>query len=158
MVLFAVEMGMKVIVYGFVLNEGSYLRSGWNWLDMTIVAIGIAIETAPTSSSKDIRFLRVLRTFRALRPLRMISWNPGMRVVVNAIFQAIPALADVLVVCVMTYFIFVSSSDLGYRQACPWSHSRILPLSMQGASEVEQGMPFLAAAGRPPCDPCVPCH
>ena len=106
-ILFAAEMVMKIIVYGFFLDEGSYLRNAWNWLDMAIVAIGIAIEASPSGhASKSIRFLRVLRTFRALRPLRMIAWNPGMRVVVNALFQSIPPLGDVLVVCLLVYFIF----------------------------------------------------
>ena len=91
---------------GVAFHEGAYFRSGWNWLDFTIVVIGFVL--LGLGNQKNLKFLRGLRTFRALRPLRMISWNPGMRVVVNAIFQAIPALGDVLVVCLIVYFIFVS--------------------------------------------------
>jgi hypothetical protein len=80
-------------------------------LDLAIVIIGILLQALPPGgSNKNIKVLRVLRTFRALRPLRMIAYNPGMRVVVNSLFQSIPQLFDVFLVVLLVYFIFGSES------------------------------------------------
>lgn len=105
--LFAAEAVMKIVALGFILHEKSYMRNAWNLLDIAVVVIGIVLEALPSKSNvRNVRPLRVLRTLRALRPLRLISWNAGMRIVVNALFQSIPPLGDVLMVCVLVYFIF----------------------------------------------------
>ena len=40
LVIFTLESIIKIIAYGFVLHPYSYLRSGWNLLDFTIVVVG----------------------------------------------------------------------------------------------------------------------
>lgn len=102
---FVVEAIVKIIVMGFVLHPGSYLRSAWNILDFFIVVIGLVGAFAP-SSGGNLTALRALRTFRALRPIRMASRAEGMKVVVNALFQAIPGIANVSFVCLLFYLIF----------------------------------------------------
>jgi len=102
---FVVEAVVKVIVMGFVLHPGSYLRSAWNILDFFIVVIGLVGRFA-ASSGGNLTALRALRTFRALRPIRMASRAEGMKVVVNALFQAIPGIANVSFVCLLFYLIF----------------------------------------------------
>jgi hypothetical protein len=67
-ILFLIEMCLKIIAYGFVLDDFTYLRDPWNWLDFIIVVAGI-IALLPDSSSH----LLVLRTFRLIRPLKTIS-------------------------------------------------------------------------------------
>ncbi|CAG2056353.1 unnamed protein product [Timema podura] len=47
-----------------------------------------------------------MRTLRALRPLRAMSRMQGMRVVVNALVQAIPSIFNVLLVCLIFWLIF----------------------------------------------------
>ena len=101
---FVLEMVLKVIVLGFILHPGSYLRSAWNILDFFIVIIGL-VGFFPTGGG-DLTSLRALRTFRALRPIRMASRAEGMKVVVNALFQAIPGIANVSFVCLLFYLIF----------------------------------------------------
>ena len=58
---------MKIVVWGFALNgRGSYLRSGWNALDLAIVAIGIialALEAA-LSDASDLIWIRALKSLR----------------------------------------------------------------------------------------------
>ncbi|KAK2168410.1 hypothetical protein LSH36_17g12062 [Paralvinella palmiformis] len=49
---------------------------------------------------------RALRTLRALRPLRAVSRWEGMKVVVNALIQAIPSIFNVLLVCLVFWLIF----------------------------------------------------
>ena len=62
--------------------------------------------TASGHDTHKLAGLRALRTLRALRPLRMASRLQGMRVVVNALFASIPSLFNVLLVCLLFYFIF----------------------------------------------------
>lgn len=50
--------------------------------------------------------LKALRTLRALRPLRVASRLAGMKVVVNSLFASLPALGNVLLVCLLVYLIF----------------------------------------------------
>jgi hypothetical protein len=73
-ILFVIEMCMKIAVYGFVLDENTYLRDGWNILDFFIVLISVASTTGALASVSS---LRALRTLRALRPLRAIKRAPG---------------------------------------------------------------------------------
>jgi voltage-gated sodium channel type II alpha len=49
---------------------------------------------------------KTMRTLRALRPLRAMSRMQGMRVVVNALVQAIPSIFNVLLVCLIFWLIF----------------------------------------------------
>jgi hypothetical protein len=47
--IFTLEMVIKVISLGFVINNHAYLRDYWNWLDFGIVVISfeISCETTP---------------------------------------------------------------------------------------------------------------
>lgn len=54
----------------------------------------------------NIQAFKTMRTLRALRPLRALSRFQGMRVVVNALVQAIPAIFNVLLVCLIFWLIF----------------------------------------------------
>jgi hypothetical protein len=37
LILYTIEMALKIIGLGFILNKGSYLRDAWNVLDFVIV-------------------------------------------------------------------------------------------------------------------------
>jgi hypothetical protein len=74
-----------------------------SYLPIGLVMLGM---TASGHDTRKLAALRALRTLRALRPLRMASRLQGMRVVVNALFASIPALFNVLLVCLLFYFIF----------------------------------------------------
>ena len=98
-VLFTMEMGMKWV--GFGLWE--YFTSFWTVLDFIIVCIswvGIGANASGVTS------LRSMRTLRALRPLRAISRWEGMRVVVNALIHCIPAIGNVITVCILFWLVF----------------------------------------------------
>jgi hypothetical protein len=38
--LYSIEMDVKIVSLGFILNKGSYLRDAWNILDFVIIASG----------------------------------------------------------------------------------------------------------------------
>ena len=54
----------------------------------------------------DIPAIKLVRTLRALRPLRALSRFAGLRVVVNSLLGAIPAIFNVLLVCLVFWLIF----------------------------------------------------
>lgn len=106
-IIFAIEMVLKIIALGLILHKGAYLRNSWNILDGVIVITSL-IMLAFQSSGKagSLKSLRSLRTFRTFRPLRMISRRPGLKLVVNSLIEAIPAVLNVLFLCGLFYLIF----------------------------------------------------
>ena len=64
---------IKVIAQGFLLGNDCYLRSGWNIMDGSLVAISlidILVTITANSSPRIFGILRVFRLLRTLRPLR----------------------------------------------------------------------------------------
>ncbi|PNH08113.1 Sodium channel protein type 4 subunit alpha [Tetrabaena socialis] len=106
---FALEALLKIVTFGFAFTgKHAYIRNGWNVLDFLIVLVGFALIGVQLSGAHadNIQMLRVLRTLRALRPLRAASQYPGLKVVVNALFAVLPAMANVALVCLLFYLIF----------------------------------------------------
>ncbi|XP_032264864.1 sodium channel protein type 11 subunit alpha [Phoca vitulina] len=93
--IFILEMGLKWVAFGF----GKYFTSVWCWLDFIIVIVSV-------TSLIDLKSLKSFRTLRALRPLRALSQFEGMKVVVNALIGAIPAILNVLLVCLIFWLVF----------------------------------------------------
>ena len=103
-IFFSSESVFKIITYGFILkSKTSYLRNGWNVIDFIVVIVSI-ISLAITSSK--LKIVKILRLLRVLRPLRVISRNKGLKVGIQALFMAIPALVNVLIVSCLFYLIF----------------------------------------------------
>ncbi|GLE00221.1 hypothetical protein PINS_up008948 [Pythium insidiosum] len=106
-VIFLIEMSLKIIANGLIIHQKAYLRNGWNVLDCAIVVSSIVMLVEESSGrGKQLKSLRSLRGLRTFRPLRMISRRPGLKLVVNALFEAIPAVLNVMFVCMLFYFIF----------------------------------------------------
>ncbi|GMH79423.1 hypothetical protein TL16_g08140 [Triparma laevis f. inornata] len=103
-VLFIIEMLLKIITMGFLLQPDSYLRDSWNILDFVVVCISILLLFSDGNSS--LAGLRSLRAFRAFRPLRMINRAPGLKLIVNAMFASIPDVLNVGAVCTLFFLIF----------------------------------------------------
>ena len=105
-ILFSAEALLKIVAFG-LLSRGkeSYLRSGWNILDLVIVLISwvsFALHIAHVSSGA----VNALRALRALRPLRLIKRVPSIRAIVFAILAAIPGcmtVVTVLLFCLLIY-------------------------------------------------------
>jgi hypothetical protein len=52
-----------------MLDNNSYLREGWSWLDLFIVVSSLVDATV---DSIDLSAIKVIRLLRTLRPLRFI--------------------------------------------------------------------------------------
>merc|ERR1711871_251075 len=103
-ILFVLEMVCKVIALGFVFGKDAYLRNGWNCLDFFLVLLSIVLLAS--EGNESLAALRSLRALRALRPLRVLSRYPGMKLVVNSVFRALPDIVNTTVVCMIFYLIF----------------------------------------------------
>merc|ERR1719341_2513190 len=101
-VIFTMEMVVKWLALGFV----KYFTNAWCWLDFVIVMFSCGNQVGEYVGVSGMGSMRVFRTFRCLRPLRAMSRLQGMRVVVNALVQAIPSIFNVLLVCLIFWLIF----------------------------------------------------
>ncbi|XP_015914101.1 sodium channel protein 1 brain [Parasteatoda tepidariorum] len=131
---FVLEVLLKWVAYGFVV----YFSSLWTTLDFTIVCVSV-VSIVAESSGSGLYALRAFRTLRALRPLRAISRWEGMKIVVNALMSAIPAIFNVLLVCLVFWLIFsiMGVQFFGGRfYRCVGEDGQTLPVNV--TSNVEQ--------------------
>ncbi|XP_026547014.1 sodium channel protein type 5 subunit alpha-like, partial [Notechis scutatus] len=98
--IYTFECLIKILARGFCLNEFTFLRDPWNWLDFSVIVmayIGEFIELGNVS---------VLRMFRVLRALKTISIVPGLKVIVGALIQSVKKLTDVMILTVFCLSVF----------------------------------------------------
>ncbi|CAF2124314.1 unnamed protein product, partial [Rotaria magnacalcarata] len=101
-VIFTTELILKWFAYGIKV----YFTNGWNWLDFFIVLVSVLGTLLDWLGVADVPAFKSMRTLRALRPLKALSRFEGIRVVVNALLGAIPAIFNVLLVCLVFWLIF----------------------------------------------------
>ena len=101
---FLVECITRILAFGLILDPHSYLRRDTaNIFDFGIVVIG-ALDLMPGSESSV--SLGSLRLFRVLRVLRTITTFPELRALVQILLRSMPALGDVLILCMFVFIIF----------------------------------------------------
>jgi hypothetical protein len=122
-VIFSIEMFIKIGAYGFVLNDGAYLRDGWNRMDFFIVlaswaTMGLGLVGGGMSELKGVRTIRLLRV---LRPLRAVNKNPGLKLVVNALLAMVPNVLNIALLMIFFFLIWAivgTSYFKGALSAC----------------------------------------
>uniref|UniRef100_A0A8C3T9J2 Sodium channel protein n=1 Tax=Chelydra serpentina TaxID=8475 RepID=A0A8C3T9J2_CHESE len=98
--IYTFEVLIKILARGFCLNEFTFLRDPWNWLDFSVIVMAYAAEFS------DLGNVSVLRTFRVLRALKTISILPGLKIIVGTLIQSIKKLADVMILTVFCLSVF----------------------------------------------------
>ncbi|NXS28311.1 SCN5A protein, partial [Pomatostomus ruficeps] len=98
--IYTFESLIKILARGFCLNEFTFLRDPWNWLDFTVIVM------AYVGAFSDLGSVSVLRTFRVLRALKTISVMPGLKIIVGALIQSVKKLADVMILTVFCLSVF----------------------------------------------------
>ncbi|XP_072389146.1 sodium channel protein 60E-like isoform X1 [Diabrotica undecimpunctata] len=101
--IYTLEMIIKAIAKGFILNKYTYLRNPWNWLDFIVITSGYA------TIGMEVGNLAGLRTFRVLRALKTISILPGLKTIINALLHSFKQLAEVMtltIFCLMVFALF----------------------------------------------------
>ncbi|XP_062971335.1 sodium channel protein type 10 subunit alpha isoform X2 [Cynocephalus volans] len=99
-VIYTFEALIKILARGFCLNEFTYLRDPWNWLDFSVISL------AYVGAAIDLRGISGLRTFRVLRALKTVSVIPGLKVIVGALIHSVRKLADVTILTVFCLSVF----------------------------------------------------
>ncbi|ODM93572.1 Sodium channel protein 60E [Orchesella cincta] len=115
--IFSLELILKVLAKGLIINKFSYLRNRWNLLDFIVVTSGyitiIADLRDTTNTNKKENSLDFLRTFR-LQNLLFITdfdcrWGVGLRMMINALLSSVVQLLEVMaltVACLMIFSLF----------------------------------------------------
>ncbi len=88
---FTLELVLKLIAYRF-----RFFRNGWNVFDFLVVGVSLMPSSGPLSA---------LRALRVLRLLRMISIVPSMRVVIDAMFRALPGMGSIAALLVLIVYV-----------------------------------------------------
>lgn len=97
--IFAVEIGLKLVVYRL-----NFFRSGWNWFDFLVVGVSLVPGGAAFS---------VLRAMRVLRILRLLHIVPMMRRITEALLNALPGMGAILaVLALLTYVGAVMATNM----------------------------------------------
>lgn len=116
-IVFSIEALFKIIAMGFISHRNSYLKDAWNWLDFSVVCIGI-VEVTKILPAQDVKALRVLRI---LRPLKSINSIPSMKRLIKSLLGSLKKLFDSVIIL---SFIFVLFGILGVRQFKGISYQR----------------------------------
>ena len=103
-VIYSIEMMLKIWANGLFFSRAGYFRNGWNLLDFTIV-ITSYIPFVFTNQGKSFN-LSSLRTLRVLRPLRTITSVKSLKVLMATLFSSIPLLMDTITVLLLFLNIF----------------------------------------------------
>lgn len=102
-IVFTLEMLVKTITLGFAVDNDSYLREGWNFMDFIIVVASLLDMCLPWLNIESVRVLRLIRT---IRPLRFISHNQDLKVVVHALLHSLGAIVNVAIVVFFVWLMF----------------------------------------------------
>ena len=112
LLIFVIECVVQILANGFVLHKGSYLRSGWNIMDFTVVCTGLlemygeALFALLNMDSSILSKMKLLKMGRVFRPLKLISNSPSLQVVMSAILKAIPPIGNIMILLIFFIVFF----------------------------------------------------
>uniref|UniRef100_A0A8C0IKW2 Sodium channel protein n=1 Tax=Chelonoidis abingdonii TaxID=106734 RepID=A0A8C0IKW2_CHEAB len=98
--IYTFESLIKIFARGFCLEDFTFLRDPWNWLDFTVITFAYITEFVNLGN------VSALRTFRVLRALKTISVIPGLKTIVGALIQSVKKLSDVMILTVFCLSVF----------------------------------------------------
>ncbi|XP_041056363.1 sodium channel, voltage-gated, type I-like, alpha isoform X14 [Carcharodon carcharias] len=98
--IYTFESLIKILARGFCIDNFTFLRDPWNWLDFSVILMAYVTEFV------DLGNVSALRTFRVLRALKTISVIPGLKTIVGALIQSVKKLSDVMILTVFCLSVF----------------------------------------------------
>ncbi|KPP67613.1 sodium channel protein type 8 subunit alpha-like [Scleropages formosus] len=124
--IYTFESAVKIIARGFCIDDFTFLRDPWNWLDFMVYNRVCkprqCLSSAHVQSAEgfenyfcypryvtefvDLGNVSALRTFRVLRALKTISVIPGLKTIVGALIQSVKKLSDVMILTVFCLSVF----------------------------------------------------
>lgn len=98
--IYTFESFIKMMARGFILEQFTYLRDPWNWLDFIVISL------AYVTMFVNLGNLSALRTFRVLRALKTVAIVPGLKTIVGAVIESVKNLRDVIILTVFSLSVF----------------------------------------------------
>jgi hypothetical protein len=99
LIIFTLEMVLKMGAYGVFFHSRSYLRDPWNLLDCFVVITGlVTIGISGLSCTKT--GASALRVVRVFRPLRTVSKVQSLKHILTKVMQSLPSMRDVFVLLI----------------------------------------------------------
>ncbi|XP_036197696.1 sodium channel protein type 4 subunit alpha isoform X2 [Myotis myotis] len=98
--IYTFESFIKMLSRGFCIDDFTFLRDPWNWLDFSVIMMAYVTEFV------DLGNISALRTFRVLRALKTITVIPGLKTIVGALIQSVKKLSDVMILTVFCLSVF----------------------------------------------------
>ncbi|XP_056897794.1 voltage-dependent L-type calcium channel subunit alpha-1D isoform X7 [Takifugu flavidus] len=156
LIIFTIETFLKIIAYGLVMHQNSYVRNGWNLLDFVIVIVGlfsVALEmitkdadSSGQSGGKPGGFdVKALRAFRVLRPLRLVSGVPSLQVVLNSIIKA---MVPLLHIALLVLFVIIIYAVIGLELFIGKMHATCYVIGTGNLAEEEPTPCAVSGHGR----------
>ncbi|XP_072538249.1 voltage-dependent L-type calcium channel subunit alpha-1D isoform X4 [Salminus brasiliensis] len=155
LIIFTIETFLKIIAYGLVMHQNSYVRNGWNMLDFVIVIVGlfsVVLELmtkegdSSQSGGKPGGFdVKALRAFRVLRPLRLVSGVPSLQVVLNSIIKA---MVPLLHIALLVLFVIIIYAIIGLELFIGKMHATCYLNGTRTLAEEEPAPCSLSGHGR----------
>jgi voltage-gated sodium channel len=102
---FVAEIALRLYAHG-----GRFFRDPWSVFDFLVVGIAFV----PTGGG-----LEVLRALRILRVLRLISMMPRLRMVVQALLDAVPGMFSIIGILVLMYYVAAVMATKLFGEAFP---------------------------------------
>lgn len=85
------------IISKFICNPKTYLKEGWSWFDIILVALSFLPATGAMSA---------LRCLRILRVLLFISFLPKLRVIVQSLILSLPSIGWISLLLILVFYVF----------------------------------------------------
>ncbi|XP_060736720.1 voltage-dependent L-type calcium channel subunit alpha-1D isoform X12 [Tachysurus vachellii] len=155
LIIFTIETFLKIIAYGLVMHQNSYVRNGWNMLDFIIVIVGlfsVVLELmtkegdSGQSGGKPGGFdVKALRAFRVLRPLRLVSGVPSLQVVLNSIIKA---MVPLLHIALLVLFVIIIYAIIGLELFIGKMHATCYMNGTRTLAEEDPSPCTLSSQGR----------
>ncbi|XP_061622089.1 voltage-dependent L-type calcium channel subunit alpha-1D isoform X3 [Phyllopteryx taeniolatus] len=156
LIIFTLETFLKIIAYGLVMHQNSYVRNGWNMLDFVIVIVGLFsvvlemitkdADSGGQSGGKPGGFdVKALRAFRVLRPLRLVSGVPSLQVVLNSIIKA---MVPLLHIALLVLFVIIIYAIIGLELFIGKMHATCYVIKTGALAEEEPTPCAVSGNGR----------
>ena len=107
--IYLLETIIKILAFGFVIGDTSYLRNIWDILDFIIVLTSltkvIVVQFFLTSTNEHQKqtVLFWLSMGNVFRPLRLVALSPNLQVMLQLFVQAFPLLMNSLLLLILLY-------------------------------------------------------
>ncbi len=120
--IFVLEILLKIIACGK--QPFNFFKNGWNLFDFVIIAAAFipGLQNQTT----------VLRLVRLLRVLRLLSAMPGLQIMVTALLNSIPRIAQMALLSSLLFYIYAVIGQTLFSQHDPqhWGSLHIALLSL----------------------------